>query len=414
MNLDNTIYDLVILGATGFVGRLVCQYLQTYASQQEGFHWAIAGRSQSKLEVISTSLTARGDVPIILADATDIDSLRRLCGQARVVVSTVGPYAKYGEPLVEACAETGTDYCDLTGESPWIRRMIDQYRPLAQQTGARIVHCCGFDSVPSDLGVFCLQQASLQRWGQPCTSVDMRVLAARGGFSGGTIASGLALVDEAQRDTTLKQKLQDPYFLCPQSIRSDNQASPLPPVQFDKHWQEWVAPFVMAAVNTPIVLRSNYLQDYAYGESFRYSEGILTRGGPIGWLVAQGLKLGLDGLAIAAALPPSRWLLENTVVPASGEGPSQEEQEQGFYDLRFYGTTDSGKKLTVKVKGDRDPGYGSTSKILAQTALCLAKDCPKSDKSGDFWTPAAVGGKALLGRLERHAGVTFTVLDGNP
>lgn len=406
-------FDVVVFGATGFVGQLVSQAILDYNRQQD-LRWAIAGRSADKLKSLAESLVGHNlrEVPQIVADANDAATLRRLCSQTRVVISTVGPYALYGETLVKVCAETGTHYCDLTGESQWIRRMIDRYTAAAQQSGACIVHCCGFDSIPSDFGVFYLQQAAQQRLGKPCEHVKMRLVAAQGGISGGTIASGINLIKEAAKDETLRQQLQNPYFLCPESEQVAEHPPPLILVQFDRDFQEWVTPFVMADVNTRVVLRSNYLQDYAYGKTFRYEEGILTQGGMMGWLAAQGLKLGLDGLVLAAAVPPLRNLLETTVLPKSGEGPKAEDRASGFYDLRFLGKTEAGKVLQVKVMGDRDPGYGSTAKLIAQAGICLAQDLAAQSIPGGIWTPAALMGQSLLDRLQNYAGVTFSVVNG--
>lgn len=411
MAQDGSQFDLVVFGATGFVGQILCEYLLSQTPGDEPLNWAIAGRSPDKLAQVAAKLGPKGaTLPQITANAKDEASLKALCEQTQVVISTVGPYALYGEPLVKVCAETGTGYCDLTGEPQWIRRMIERYETSAQTSGAHIVHCCGFDSIPSDLGVFYLQQQAQRQFGAPCTQVNMRVMAAQGGLSGGTAASGINLVKEASEDPNLRKALEDPYLLCPDSERTPNHPPTMIPVQFDKDFQEWVTPFVMAEMNTRVVLRSNYLQQQAYGSNFRYEEGILTRGGPIGWLVAQGVKVGLDGFTLAAALPPTRWLLENTILPASGEGPSPEDQRKGFYDLRFIGKTASGQTMQVQVTGDRDPGYGSTSRILGQAGICLAKDVPALHKAGGFWTPAALFGEALIARLERYAGLTFKVL----
>jgi short subunit dehydrogenase-like uncharacterized protein len=410
MTSDNPPFDLVVFGATGFVGQLVCQYLLEQ-SDKEAFTWAIAGRSPDKLDQLATTLGSRAaNLPRLMANANDEASLRKVCEQTRVVISTVGPYALYGEPLVKVCAATGTHYGDLTGEPQWIRRMLQRYEASAQASGAHIVHCCGFDSIPSDLGVYYLQQQAQQAFGEPCTQVKMRVIAAQGGVSGGTVASGVNLVKEATADRSLRAALKDPYLLCPDSDKTPNHPPTMIPVQFDKDFQEWVTPFVMAEMNTRVVLRSRYLQPQTYGPNFQYEEGILTRGGPIGWLVAQGLKVGLDAFTFAAALPPTRWVLENTVLPATGEGPSPEQQRQGYYDLRFIGRTASSKMMQVQVTGDRDPGYGSTSRILGQAGLSLAQDMPSLGQPGGFWTPAALLGESLIDRLQRNAGLTFKVL----
>jgi short subunit dehydrogenase-like uncharacterized protein len=289
--------------------------------------------------------------------------------------------------------------------------MIDQYEAAAQQSGARIVHCCGFDSIPSDLGVYYLQQQALSQFGQPCTRVKMRVKAAQGGVSGGTVASGINLVKEASSNPALQGERMDPYSLCLGRDRPSRQESTLIPVQHDDDFQQWVTPFVMAEVNARIVFRTNALLDNAYGQSFYYDEAILTGEGIPGWAIAQGLDLGLKGFALAAAFSPTRWVLEEWVVPSSGEGPSPQEQERGFYDLRFWGQTAEGDVIWVKVTGDRDPGYGSTAKILGQAGLCLAKDVPMTGAGGGFWTPAALFKDALIERLMQDAGLTFEVIE---
>ena len=238
----------------------------------------------------------------------------------------------------------------------------------------------------------------------------MRVVAAQGGVSGGTAASGLNLVKEAATDASLRESIRDPYSLCPDSDKVATQPPPLIPVQYDPDFHAWVTPFVMADVNTRVVLRSNFLLQSADDSTFQYDEGIITSDGPQGWLLAQALKLGLDALVLAAVLPPTRWLLETVVLPASGEGPTAAEQAQGFYELQFVGTTAKGEKIRVQVTGDRDPGYGSTAKILGQAALCLAQDIPPSERGG-FWTPATLLSEALVKRLEGSSGLTFKVLE---
>lgn len=404
------IYDLVIFGATGFVGRILCGYLLDQVGIDKSVRWAIAGRSKSKLRSLAAELGARADgLSHIVADATDEASLKELCAQTRVVVSTVGPYALYGEPLVKACAQTGTDYCDLTGEPQWVRQMIERYGSIAQGSRARIVHCCGFDSIPSDLGVYYLQQQAKQQLGEFCDRVKMRVKSAQGGVSGGTVASGINLIQAASTDSDLRQELDNPYSLCPDTPQSLAHPPTLVSVQYDPDFQGWVSPFVMAAINTRIVLRSNALLNYPYGSSFQYEEAILTGPKVIGWLTAQGLSAALSSLAVAMSFSPARWLLKNTIVPKSGEGPSQASQEQGFYDLRFWGTASGGKTIKVKVVGDRDPGYGSTAKMLGQAGLCMAKDFAENGKPGGFWTPASMFGDVLVERLIEAAGLTFEV-----
>ncbi len=403
-------YDLVVFGATGFVGRILCGYLLNQVGVSDSVRWAIAGRSKAKLETLVAELGARADgLPYLTADATDEASLRKLCAQTRVVISTVGPYALYGELLVKVCADTGTDYCDLTGEPQWVRQMIERYTVTAQGSGARIVHCCGFDSIPSDLGVYYLQQQAKQRFGQPCDRIKMRVKSAQGGVSGGTVASGVNLIQAARIDPELRQELDNPYSLCSETPQSLAHPSTLVPVQYDPDFQAWVSPFVMAAINTRIVLRSNALTGYSYGKNFQYEEAVLTGPNTAGWLTAKGLSAALSGLAVAMTFPATRWLLENTIIPKQGKGPSQVSQKEGFYDLRFWGVTGNGETIEVKVVGDQDPGYGSTAKILGQTGLCIAENFAEANKPGGFWTPASMFGNVLIERLEESAGLTFEV-----
>lgn len=401
-------YDLVVFGATGFVGRILCNYLLNQVEANNSVSWAVAGRSEAKLEALVAELGSRADgLPYLTADATDEANLRELCAQTRVIISTAGPYALYGERLVKVCADTGTDYCDLTGEPQWVRQMIERYQAAAQSSGAHIVHCCGFDSIPSDLGVYYLQQQAKQRFKQPCDHIKMRVKSAKGCISGGTVASGINIIQEVRLSPELRQELDNPYSLCPETPSTVTHLPTLVPVQYDPDFQEWVSPFVMAAINTRIVLRSNALLEYSYGKSFQYEEAVLTGSNVKGWLAAKGLSTALTSLTVAAAFSPTRWLLENAVIPKQGEGPSQASQEQGFYDLRFWGMAASGETIEVKVFGDRDPGYGSTAKILGQAGLCMAQDFAKSDKPGGFWTPASMFGNSLIERLVKAAGLTF-------
>jgi short subunit dehydrogenase-like uncharacterized protein len=404
-------YDVAVFGATSFVGKLLCRYLASH-SGPAGLTWAAAGRSLEKLEQVRGSLDAKAaGVPLIVADAHDGASLAAMCAQARVVVSTVGPYALYGEPLIKACAELGTGYCDLTGEVQWIRRMLDRYEQTAKRTGARIVHCCGFDSIPSDLGVHFVQTHAKQRYGRYCTHIKMRVKAMRGGASGGTIASLINAVKEAGRDPTLRKELQNPYLLCPPELRPKTRQQSLNRPQYDREFQSWLAPFIMAAINTRVVHRSNALMSYAYGEEFRYDEAMLAGAGARGRFTAYAIAGALGGFVAAAAIAPARWFLQRFALPAPGEGPSPESQKKGFYDLRFVGLLDDGRTIRAKVTGDADPGYGSTSKMLGQAAACLAR---LDNGKGGFWTPATLFGVPLIETLQKHAGLSFELLDNPP
>jgi short subunit dehydrogenase-like uncharacterized protein len=405
-------HDLTVFGATSFVGQILARYLFAQFGAHDGLKWALAGRSEQKLQRLRSSLGPKAArLPIVVADAADADALAALCVQTRVVISTVGPYALYGEPLVKACAETGTDYCDLTGEVQWIRRMIHAYEKTARKSGARIVHCCGFDSIPSDLGVHFLQQQASERFGEPCTQVKMRVKAMRGGFSGGTVASLMNVVKEASANPALRKELANPYSICPEGYAPEVRQPNVTSTQFDADFDAWVAPFVMSAINTRIVQRSNALSKQAYGADFTYDEAVLTGRGLKGRLAATGMTAGLAGFMVAGAIPPARWALERFVLPAPGEGPSAEAQKSGFFDLRFIGRTVDGRSIRTRVTGDRDPGYGSTAKMLGQAGACLAQDLDNSGVKGGFWTPATIFGDRLIARLIKHSGLTFEVLD---
>ena len=404
-------HDLVAFGATSFVGKILCRYLQEEFGAQGPMTWAAAGRSTAKLEQLRSSLGVKvGTLPLLVADAADEASLRKLCASTRLVVSTAGPYALYGERLVKACAETGTDYCDLSGEVQWIRRMVQRYEATAQQSGARIVHCCGFDSIPSDMGVHYLQRQAMKQFGVVCTRVKMRVKAMRGEFSGGTVASLMNVVKEAAANPALRKELADPYSLCPLGsaprVRQPNVRS----AEFDADFGAWVAPFVMSAINTRIVHRTNALSELVYGADFTYDEAVIMGRGLKGRLAANAMSAGLAGFMFAAAIRPTRAVLERFVLPKPGEGPSPEAQRTGFFDLRFLGTTADGRQIRTKVTGDRDPGYGSTGKMLGQAAACLALDIDKAATPGGFWTPATILGDRLIQRLADHSGLTFELV----
>ena len=327
-----------------------------------------------------------------------------MCLQTKVVISTVGPYALYGSPLVEVCATTGTDCCDLTGEAQWVRQMIERHEAAAKASGARIVHCCGFDSLPSDLGVHFLQRAAIERFGQPLERVKTRVKAVRGAVSGGTYASLMNLVEEASTNSAVRRELADPYSLCPAGAdRSKVRQPSLNATGYDADFKAFTAPFVMAAINSRIVHRSNALSGHRYGSEFRYDEAMLMGRGVRGRVRSLGLTAGLGVFMGAAAVPSVRWALSRFVLPKPGEGPSPDAQARGFWDFRLFGKTADGKSLRAKVTGDRDPGYGSTAKMVVQAGLALAE----TKSAGGFWTPATVMGDALIERLVKHAGVTF-------
>lgn len=399
-------FDIIVYGATSFVGQIMTRYMQAQFADGS-IRWAIAGRSKSKLEALSRDAGLTG-IEMLVADAGDEAALKAMCARAKVIVSTVGPYALYGDTLVKVCAENGTHYCDLTGEPQWIRRMQDRHEDAARKSGAWIVHCCGFDSIPSDLGVHYLQQQAAKRFGQTCNRINMRVVKIKGGASGGTIASMINMVKEASGDAELRQQLKDPYSICPPG-HGFTARQPDVQMAYDEEYGSWIAPFIMAAINARVVHRSNALSQNSYGDGFLYEEAMVSGEGASGKRAARAISWGMTGAMIGLALPPTRWLLENHVLPKPGEGPSEKQQREGEYDLVFLGKTPKGDKIRCRVTGDRDPGYGSTAKMLAQAAACLARDLPDTTPGG-FWTPASLMGDKLIARLEAHAGLNFELV----
>lgn len=412
--MKNKEFDMIVYGATSFVGQILCRYLVDQ-HKEPNFTWVMAARSESKLQELKQSLGAEADaIPTIVADSFDEDAMRGLCERAEVIISTVGPYALYGELLVKACAESGTDYCDLTGEAQWIKRMIAAYEDKAKASGARIVHCCGFDSIPSDLGVKFLQEQAQQQFGANCTQVKMGVKAMQGGASGGTIASGINLYKEAAKDPELREELKDLYSLCPAEHGNEARQHVVSRAEYIDEFKSWSGPFIMAGINVRIVLRSNAITNGSYGLPFKYFEASLTGDGVAGEKRAKRLARGSGLIGLVMVLPPLRWLATTFFLPKPGEGPSPEQQEKGFFDIRIHGRTDNDDQMVVKVTGDRDPGYGSTAKMLAQAAISLHRDVDKSEKGGGIWTPAAVFGADMFRRLESYAGLSFEVLETKP
>ena len=400
-------YDLVLFGATGFVGRLVAEYLVLRQREGNTIRWAIAGRDRERLDALRVELGAP-DLPLQVADAANMQSLQQLACGAAVVCSTVGPYAVHGNELVAACAAAGTHYCDITGEVQWVRQMIDAHENTARRTGARLVHCCGFDSIPSDLGCLLMNETMRAREGGPCEEVRFLLRKARGGFSGGTVASLLHLLQAARSDPALRRLLADPYSLNPDGAPRGPGPRDSSGVRYDAQATSWTAPFLMAPVNTRIVRRSNALLDFSYGENFRYSETVTTGRGPRGWATATALAAGLAAFLTVSSAGPLRRFLERRVLPSPGEGPSAAEREAGFFDIRFLGLRD-GRQLWGRMTGDRDPGYGATSRMLGECALSLVGNEVRAGLRGGSWTPASCFGAGLMTRLQQHAGLAFSI-----
>jgi len=405
-------FDLILLGATGFTGQLVAEYLLQRHGADGEFKWALAGRSEAKLKEVQSELgQAAASLPLLLADSHDRASLDALVKRTGAVCSTVGPYALHGSELVAACAAAGTDYCDLTGEVPWMRKMLDAHAADAEASGARIVHCCGFDSIPSDLGVWFLQQQAHAKFGQPMTRVRLGVQALKGKMSGGTAASMLNIIESSRSDPEVARIVKNPYALCPEEFRKGPRQPYVSGPKFDESLGAWTAPFVMAAINTRIVHRSHALQGRPWGDDFTYDEAMLTGKGFKGRRQATTWSLALGGFALGASFGPSRKLLQSRFLPKPGEGPSKGARERGFFKLLLVGSREDGSEIKVRVTGDRDPGYGSTAKMLGEAAYTLATDLPAGAPSGGFWTPSTAMAEQLMPRLVEHAGLTFEVIE---
>ncbi len=410
MNSSPREFDVIVVGATGFTGSLVAEYLCERYGVGADLRWAVAARNQQKLSALRESLgSPAASLPVIVADTLDARSMSDLAQRTRVVLTTVGPYARYGSELVAACAENGTHYCDLAGEVQWIRRMIDAHDATARQSGARIVHCCGFDSIPMDIGAWFLQQQARERYGAYCDSIVLLVKAMKGGASGGTMASIMNVMREARADREVARVLARPYSLNPEGGPRGPDRSDQRGIRFDVDAQNWTAPFIMATVNTRVVRRSHALLGYPWGESFRYHEAIRTGRGIGGWSRSAMITAGLAGLVGAASFGWSRGLLERYVLPKPGTGPDAAAREKGFFNLEQIGRFADGRQIRGRITGDRDPGYGSTSKMLAESAVCLALD--ELDSAGGVLTPAAAMAAPLLQRLQANAGLSFEIRD---
>lgn len=390
--MSNAEFDVVIYGATGFTGRLVAEYLASEYGKD--IAWAMAGRSEDKLKSVRDEIGAPSDTPLVVADASDPASLTAMAERTRAVITTVGPYQLYGEALVKACVETGTDYVDLSGEPAWMHDIIAAYSDKAKASGARIVHSCGFDSVPFDLGVYFLQQHVKETTGKPLSRIKGRVRAMKGTFSGGTAASFAETMKRVAAEPEVLNVLINPFSLC-EGFQGPEQPAGNKPI-FEDDLNAWSAPFIMAVINTKNIHRSNAVMGHAYGKDFVYDEMFLT--GP-----------GDKGEQMANAIANDRSMQDNP--PKPGEGPSKEERETGFYDVMFTGETADGQRFTASVKGDKDPGYGSTSKMIAESALALVKDVNRDQTPGGVYTTAPAMGAALIKRLSEHAGLTFAIED---
>ena len=384
-------FDVIVFGATGYTGKLVAEYMKDEYGDDESIKWAIAGRNMEKLMLVKNDLGLKDEIEMIEVDSSDIDALNKITCSTKCVLTTVGPYQLYGSDLVQSCANNGTDYVDLTGEPGWMYEMINLCKEQAEKSGSRIVFSCGFDSIPFDLGVYFLQKAFIEKNGKPAERIRGRVQAMNGEFSGGTIASLGATMATLKEKPELIKVLANPF-----SLSEGFEGPPQPDdskVILDEKINMWVAPFVMAPINTKNIHRSNFLLNHMYGENFEYDEMMIAGEGEDGKMIAD---------AMTTANP-----MGGDNVPQPGEGPSRESREQGNYDVLF--VAESGDEtMQARVTGDMDPGYGSTSKMIAESALCLVKDCDALP--GGIYTPAPSMGETLISRLVQRAGLTFDLI----
>ena len=401
-------HDVVVFGASGFVGRLTAEYLARAAP--EGVRIALGGRSREKLERTRADLGERAAAwPIVVADSGDEAALAELAGSTRVVATTVGPYMRHGLPLVAACAAAGTHYADLTGEVLFMRRSIDDYDAAARASGARIVHTCGFDSIPSDLGVHMLHHhASTYDLGD-LGETTLVVTATRGGVSGGTVDSLRGQLDIARRDPQARRLMGDPYSLSPDRAAEPRLGPERDPmsVVHDAQLGGFLAPFVMGTVNTRVVRRSNALLGYAYGRELRYRELMLGGGLPLGPAKAAAIAGGLGALIAGLSIPPTRRLLDH-LLPDPGEGPDERARERGFFHMDIHTRTSGGAHLIGEIRATGDPGYKATGVMLGESALALALDAAALPDVAGVLTPATAMGDVLTERL-RAAGHAYRV-----
>ena len=407
-------YDLVIIGASGFTGKLVVEYLlKEYGAVNKEFTWAIAGRNHEKLYALRKKFEKidplAKELNILISNNHDITSLDKITSVSRLIITTVGPYLKYGKLLVESCVRNGTHYCDLTGEVPFIRESIDSFDSVAKDNKCRIIHSCGFDSVPSDVGVFFLQKHSISKYKTPCDEIKLYVRATRGGLSGGTIDSMINISDYIKNRPKLAGLLGHPYALNPtlQSFKSSDKSS-LRTIKWDEEMMLWTAPFIMSGINTRVVRRSNALLNFKYGNNFKYAEVSSFSKGMLGFIKSLYLLTGIGLVKMFLSFSFSLWVIRKFFLPSPGEGPSRNDREEGYFKLLLVGKINGEKKVSVTISGDRDPGYAGTAKMLAESALCILLEKKDIPKSYGVMTPACGFGDVIIGRL-KNKGIIFRI-----
>jgi short subunit dehydrogenase-like uncharacterized protein len=400
-------FDVILLGASGFVGRLAAEHLARHAPT--GTRVALAGRSRDRLDEVRTSLDdVAVDWPLIVVDTADHDSVAAMAPRTRVVATTVGPYVRYGMPVVEACAIAGTHYADLTGEVLFVRDSLEQWADVALASGARIVHSCGFDSVPSDLSVLLLAEAARADDAGTLEETRLVVRSFSGGISGGTIDSGRALAQAIAADRSLAKVVMDPYALSPHRDAEPDVRLPGDNAAIRRSGTgDWVGPFAMAPYNTRVVRLSNSLQDWAYGRTFSYGEELDYGRDVLAPIRAAAVTAGLGAAIAGFAFGPTRSLLDR-VLPAPGEGPDERTRRNGHFTTETRTRTTSGVRYSCVMSARGDPGYLATSVMLGQSALALALDDARLPTGAGVLTPATGIGRVLADRL-RDQGFTLEV-----
>ena len=402
INQKNRKFDLIIWGSTGYTGKLVCEYIFN-SYKDTNLKWALGGRNELKIKKLISSLNLK-NFPYYIANSNNKNSLLKMTKATKTICSTVGPYAKYGTLLVEACVESKTNYCDITGETHWIREIIDKYHNKAIKNKVKIVHACGFDSIPSDLGVFYAQKKIKENTGKYASKICMRVVSMKGGVSGGTIYSFLNIIDESRKNKSIKKILNNPHGLSPVQDLFESEEEDLKKIIFDNTSKKWIAPFVMASINTRIVRRSNFLMDFKYGRAFIYNEALV-----LGKSILRKF-LGYFKLIPVYSISKFKNILFKSLVkfilPKPGQGPTGNSRRNGYFKFRFY-VFDNKLKAIVSVNGIGCPGYGSTSKMLAESSICLALD--ELPIENGVLTPSTGLGTALLNRLQKNVGIKFEI-----
>ncbi|MFQ6678029.1 MAG: saccharopine dehydrogenase family protein [Fidelibacterota bacterium] len=398
-------FQIIVWGATGFTGQLVAEYLQNHYGDK--IRWAIAGRNREKLQSVKENLRLNESVECLIGDSLNEESLKTISSKTGVIISTVGPYMIYGKSLVSACVETKTDYCDLTGEIPFVKNSIDLFYEKAKKNKVKIVHSCGYDAIPSDIGCWLLEDTAIHLYKEPMQNVKLFVLGTKGKFSGGTIASMVNLLKESDKE--IRRIQLDPYVLC----EKVNERMPHQRIQnftwYDPRVESFTAPFVMSAFNTRVVFRTNDLLDYRYGRNFMYDEGMVVGKGMKGKILGSMVTFGLGMFIKLMSIGVTRFILMNTLLPKPGEGPTREERENGYFKMKLISEDEEkNRRIAVTISDSNDPGYGSTAKMLAESALCLALDKKVLPPHFGVITPAVAFGKEIIDRL-KNAGMNISV-----